>query len=160
LNKAFDAGTITDPRTIRASKVIAPETPALVAEPVEWLAEFRCFICSGKVATTSPYLSFGRPIWKPHGQGGEMARPPQAVLSFCNRLLSSPKATLPPALVVDVGLIEGRGWAVVEFNPAWCSGLLGADPRRVLDVLDRACQMAGSLSEEDRRWVVERGPSG
>jgi hypothetical protein len=42
--------------------------------------------------------------------------------------------TLPAA----PGLVEGRGWAVVEFNPAWCSGLLGADPAGVLGVLERA----------------------
>jgi hypothetical protein len=57
---------------------------------------------------------------------------------------------------MDVGLIEDRGWAVVEFNPAWCSGLLGADPRRVLAVLRRACPNESVVTETDRRWVVER----
>jgi len=33
--------------------------------------------------------------------------------------------------VVDVGLVEGHGWAVVESNPVWCSGLLEADPAAV-----------------------------
>jgi hypothetical protein len=63
---------------------------------------------------------------------------------------------LPPAFVTDVGLIEGRGWAVVEFNPAWCSGVLGADPAAVLGVLRRACRPADSLAAEDAAWVLPR----
>jgi protein-tyrosine phosphatase len=67
---------------------------------------------------------------------------------------------LPPAFVVDVGLVEGRGWAVVEFNPVWCSGLLGADPAAVLAVLERACRNADGFATEDRRWLVDRGRRG
>jgi hypothetical protein len=59
------------------------------------------------------------------------------VLSLCADLAAN--CDLPCALVIDVGLIEDRGWAVVEFNAAWCSGILSADPDRVLDVLSRAC---------------------
>ena len=59
-----------------------------------------------------------------------------------------------PAFVVDVGLVEGRGWAVVEFNPAWCSGLLGADPAAVLGVLERACREVEALDATDAAGVV------
>jgi hypothetical protein len=45
---------------------------------------------------------------------------------------------------------------VVEFNPIWCSGLLGADPKRVLGALQRACRDAGSVTRADRHWVVLR----
>jgi hypothetical protein len=76
------------------------------------------------------------------------------------RLLEARSPALPPAFVVDVGLVEGRGWAVVEFNPAWCSGLLGADPAAVLGVLERACRDADALAEEDRRWLLDRGRRG
>jgi hypothetical protein len=61
-----------------------------------------------------------------------------------------------PGFVVDVGLIATRGWAVVELNPAWFSGLLGADPAAVLGVLERACQDAAGPAMEDRRWLVNR----
>jgi hypothetical protein len=44
------------------------------------------------------------------------------------------------AVVMDVGYIEGRGWAVVEFNPAWCSTLYGCRPADALPVLRRACR--------------------
>ncbi len=62
----------------------------------------------------------------------------------------------PPAFVMDIGLIDDHSWAVVEFNPVWCSGVLGADPRKVLAVLERACQDERGVSEADRRWVLER----
>lgn len=157
LNKVFDRGIYSAATDIRTRQAIPPETPVLIAEPVEWLAEYRCFILGDQVVASSPYLSFGRPVWRPYGQGGQQARIPQQVLTFCKQLLMLSRLLFPPAFVVDVGLIEDRGWAVVEFNPAWCSGLLGADPRRVLEVLRRACQNRDGLSSADRRWVLERG---
>lgn len=42
------------------------------------------------------------------------------------------------AIVVDVGEIFGRGWAVIEANAAWGSGIYGCDPGRVLDVIRHA----------------------
>jgi hypothetical protein len=156
LDKCFDAGTYSHVRDIRAPRGIDPETPVLVAEPVEWLAEYRCFVLAGQVVTSSPYLSFGRPVWRAWGQGGEKAQPSPDALAVCSRLQAERSVTLPPAFVVDVGLIEGRGWAVVEFNPAWCSGLLGADPAAVLGVLERACRDAEDLSPGEAVWLVER----
>jgi hypothetical protein len=154
LDKCFDTGIYGSSRDIRASRGIDPSTPILLSEPVEWLAEFRCFVCNGEVVASSPYMSFGRPVWHSWGLGGEKARPSQDAQAVCRRLVRA--MDLPPTFVVDVGLIEGRGWAVVEFNPAWCSGLLGADPSRVLQVLDHACCGANTLSADDRRWLVER----
>lgn len=156
LHKVFDAGIYSDPRDIRARRGVPADTPVLLAEPVEWLAEFRCFVLEGKVAASSPYLSFNRPVWRPFGQGGEKAQESAKMLSFCDRLLTQAKSLLPPAFVVDVGLIEDRGWAVVEFNPAWCAGLLGADPQRVLAVLRRASQNRAKVRQPDKRWVIER----
>jgi hypothetical protein len=57
---------------------------------------------------------------------------------------------------MDVGLIDDRGWAIVEFNPVWCSGLLGADPSKVLPLLERACRDSLQLSEMDRPWIIKR----
>jgi protein-tyrosine phosphatase len=156
LDRCFDAGIYAAACDIRAPWGIDPETPVLVADPVEWLAEFRCFVREGRVVASSPYLSFGKPFWRPWDQGGEKAVPSKDALAICGRLLAERSIALPPAFVVDVGLIEGRGWAVVEFNPAWCSGLLGADPAGVLGVLERACRDADSLDADDAAWVVDR----
>jgi ATP-grasp domain, R2K clade family 2 len=42
------------------------------------------------------------------------------------------------AVALDVGIIRGRGWAVVELNSAWGAGIYGCDPARVLEVLQAA----------------------
>jgi hypothetical protein len=153
LNKSFDAGIYSSARDIRAPRGVDAQSPVLLAEPVEWSAEYRCFIREGALAAWSPYLSFGRPAWKPFGPGTLPAQPPANLLSFCQRLFTRSRVSFPPAFVMDVGLIDDRGWAVVEFNPAWCSGVLGANPRNVLAVLERACQDWRHLKSADRRWV-------
>jgi ATP-grasp domain, R2K clade family 2 len=158
LDKSFDAGIYSSARDIRAPKGVTAQSPVLVAEPVEWSAEFRCFIREGQVAAWSPYISFGRPTWKPYAPGTLAAQVPASVLSFCDRLFSQSGLSFPPAYVMDVGLIDDRGWAVVEFNPVWCSGVLGADPQKVLAVLERACHIENELSDADRRWVLKRSP--
>jgi hypothetical protein len=132
LNKSFDAGIYARAGDIRAPKGVDPHSPVLCAEPVEWSAEYRCFILNGKIAAWSPYISFSRPIWKPFSQGTLAANAPGSVVSFCERLFSRSGVLFPPAFVMDVGLIEDRGWAVVEFNPAWCSGVLVLTPGRSL----------------------------
>ncbi len=157
MQRSFDAGVYSDPRDIRTPRGMDLDMPVLVAEPVDFLAEFRCFVREGSVVATSPYLSFGRPVWRAWGQGGEKAAPSMDAIDVCRRLLKANSPALPPAFVVDVGLVEGRGWAVVEFNPAWCSGLLGADPGAVLGVLERASRDADRLDAEDARWVMARG---
>jgi hypothetical protein len=156
LRKLFDAGIYANVRDIRAPRAVAPDTPVLVAEPVEWSAEFRCFILEGKAVAVSPYLSFGRPVWRPFAPGSQEAKASPSVLAFCDRLLARKEVAFPPAFVMDVGLIEDRGWAVVEFNPVWCSGVLGADPKQVLAALRRACQDARMVTKADRRWIVPR----
>ncbi|MGB3650597.1 MAG: hypothetical protein WBA41_05220 [Rivularia sp. (in: cyanobacteria)] len=50
-------------------------------------------------------------------------------------ILSDNKVEIPSATVIDVGVIKGRGWAVVEQNAAWGAGLYGCNPIQVLEVL-------------------------
>lgn len=156
LNKSFDAGICSGARDIRSRQKVDPASPILVAEPVEWSAEYRCFVHEGRIEAWSPYISFGRPIWKPFGPGTLADQVPPSVQAFCARLFSRSGLSFPPAFVMDVGVIDERGWAVVEFNPVWCSGVLGADPRKVLVVLQRACQDERRLNKSDHRWVLHR----
>ena len=157
LNKAFDAGIYSRAEDILRGRRRDINTPVVLSEPVEWLAEYRCFILDRKIAASSPCLNFGRPTWKPYATGGKESQSSIKALSFCEQFLIQTKTPLPPAFVVDVGLIEDRGWAVVEFNPVWCSGLLGADPRPVLNVLARASRNRKQFTELDERWVITRG---
>jgi hypothetical protein len=70
-----------------------------------------------------------------------LARRGQQALQFAARVLQQ-DTSLPHAVVLDVGVIEGRSWAVVEANAAWGSGLYGCDASQVLRVVHRACTRA------------------
>jgi hypothetical protein len=139
LDKCFDAGVYGDVRDIRVRRPIADDIPVLVSEPVEWTHEYRCFVLDGEVVASSPYLSHGRVAWRPFDQMREPPPLPEEARRVCRHLVETAGGALPPTVVADVGVIEGCGWAVVEFNPVWCSGVLGADPSQVLRCLARAC---------------------
>lgn len=112
------------------------DTPVLVADVVEWETEFRCFILDRQLQTISIYL-----------RSGELQRDRDfaatdvelaAAASFVSTILADDRVKLPRSAVVDVGVIARRGWAVVEQNAAWGSGIYGCDPVRVLEVLRHA----------------------
>lgn len=155
LDKWFDAGVYSDVRDVRTKGRASPDSPVLLSEPVEWTAELRYFVLEGRVVAGSNYLSFGRPNWRPFAPPNPPAMP-TAGLELVRELCEAMRGELPPAFVVDVGVIEERGWAVVEFNPAWSAGLLGADPRAVLPVLRRATRRREELTDADARWVRSR----
>jgi hypothetical protein len=156
--KAFDAGLYQDVREARLEAELDPQMPVLLAEPVEWLEEHRCFILDGRIVATSPYLRFGRPAWQPFARGSEPWALPAGAQDVCERLISTPDQSLPPCYVVDVGLIHGRGWAVVEFNPTWCSSLLGCDPRSVLPAIERASVSRDAITSADEPWLTDEPP--
>ena len=147
--KVFDAGVHRSVSQVRARRPLPPDTPVLVSVPVNWTSEFRCFIREGRIEAWSPYLSFGRPVWKPASAGPT----PSSLTAFCERLIDRTRAALPPAFVVDIGVLEGGRWAVVEFNPAWCSSILGAKVESVFRVVERAASSMESASQDDRRWI-------
>ena len=47
---------------------------------------------------------------------------------------------VPEAIVIDVGVLADRGWAVIESNAALSSGIYGYDAGKVLPLLLRACK--------------------
>ncbi len=60
----------------------------------------------------------------------------------------------PSAVVLDVGRIEGRGWAVVEANQAHASGIYGdADVAPVLDCALRSAGPLSAVSDRDRPFL-------
>jgi hypothetical protein len=112
------------------------ETPVLVAEIVRWEAEFRCFVLDRRPRTISVYMRDGE-LQRESGfaaSESELATAESVVCAVC----ADQRVDLPYATVVDVGIIAGRGWAVVEQNAAWGSGIYGCDPVAVLEVLRHA----------------------
>jgi hypothetical protein len=137
---------------IEADPGLSRDMPVLVAEPVVFEVEFRLFVMDRAVCTASVYVRGGE-IASVDGEWPADPREEEEALAFAGSLLRDPEVALPAAVVVDVGRILGRGWAVVEANPAWASGLCGTDPRAVLPVIRRATVPRARLSAQDERWV-------
>ena len=97
---------------------LPPDTAILVAEAVAFTAEVRSFVLDGVVLDAAVYEG-------PSDAAGAG--------EFVEALTKS--MPLPRTVVVDVGLIDGRGWAVVEFNAAWGAGLNGCDAEKVLPAI-------------------------
>ncbi len=117
------------------------DTPVLVAEVVTWQKEFRCFILDRQIRTVSVYLRDGvlqrdSPEERLRQRNFAATESELAeVESFVRKILTDTRIDLPRTAVLDVGVIANRGWAVVEQNAAWGSGIYGCDPVRVLEVL-------------------------
>jgi hypothetical protein len=154
--KVFDAAIYEAGRFIFCDDDLPPQTPVLASEPVDWEAEYRVVVHERKLIAFSPYIRGGWLARNAQGQWPFSQAEAREMLSFVHELLANESVALPPAFVLDVGVIEARGWAVVEMNPVWCSGLLGCDLSVMLPVLRRACQRIDELSCADRRWVIER----
>jgi ATP-grasp domain-containing protein len=97
---------------------LPPGTAVFVSEPVTFAAEARTFVMHGLVLDAAVYEG------KSDAVGARQ---------FVEALSHS--MSLPRAVVVDVGFIDGRGWAVIEFNAAWGAGLNGCDPDKVLPAI-------------------------
>ncbi|QDU93700.1 ATP-grasp domain-containing protein [Lignipirellula cremea] len=112
------------------------DVAVLVAQPVLWETEFRCFCLDGSVQTLSPYLRSGAHAQETDYHASDIEL--REATRFAEQVLAATKSFTPRAVVIDVGQIAGKGWAVVEANAAWGSGIYGCDPDLVLDVIRHA----------------------
>jgi len=146
--RVYQNGAANDP-----DPQIDGELPVLVSEPVVFDVEFRFFVVEHKIAAFSPYIRNGAIARDADGDWTADKNEIDAAKQAMTALLADPDVELPPAVVVDVGNMVGRGWGIVEANPAWASGLCGADPRGVLSVLRRATVARNPLAAADAKWV-------
>ena len=116
------------------------EMLVLVAEIVEWEKEFRCFILNRCLKTFSIYLRNGE--LQLENDFAHTDEEDFEVRTFIETVIADERVELLQAIVIDIGLIRGRGWAVVESNAAWGAGLYGCDPIQVLEVLRYAISTA------------------
>ncbi|MGE0609237.1 MAG: ATP-grasp domain-containing protein [Pirellulales bacterium] len=155
-NKAFDAAVWNAGKYILCADDLSRETPVLVSEPVSWDVEYRVIVLERNVITYSPYIRGG---WLARDQDDRWPCPKEeaaGLLSLCEMLLADDSVSLPPVFTLDIGIIEDRGCAVIEFNPVWCAGLLGCDLSKMLPVFHRACRRRSELTDADAAWVVDR----
>ncbi|MBC8142126.1 MAG: ATP-grasp domain-containing protein [Armatimonadetes bacterium] len=129
---------------------VPDDLPVLVSKPVTWDAEYRVFALAGKVVAASPYYRRGKLVYietsrKWDAPPGELAE----ATEFAAEVLAATGDTLPSGVVLDVGLIAGQGWAVVEANPAWASGLYGCAPPYALTVVAASVRARADLTPEE-----------
>lgn len=139
-DKAFAARVYPTGAELPHYPGLEDDLPVLVAEPVHFELEARCFVHGRALATASIYARDGALAQADDGTWPWGQDERDGALACVHALLADPAVALAPALVVDVGRIRGRGWAVVEANPAYGSGLYGCDPTAALTVIARACQ--------------------
>lgn len=140
--------------TLLEGKVYDGQARILVAEPVHWLFEYRVVVLEARIIAYSLYMRDGKRIWDPRLSPPSSREEESGVLSFATSFLADPDVALPPAFVVDVGMIPGRGYAVVELNPIWCARLFGCDRRAVFPALERVCVLRSHLNPYEARWVI------
>lgn len=133
--KCFDARVYEHGGQLPAVGLLPEALPVLVQDIVEWTVEYRCFILNRQLLTASAYWRHEALAKDAEGIWSSPSEETAEALQFCDSVLQDTSVDLLPAVVVDVGHIKGHGWAVVEANAAWASGLYGCDPAQVLKVL-------------------------
>ena len=118
------------------------DDPVLASEPVEWVAEFRFFIRDRRVRAWSPYWLHGA-LARKDDEWVVDADLAATTRGLVERLLADPRVAIPAALVLDAGVIQDVGPAVVEANTASSAGIYGCDSREVLEVLGAATVIKG-----------------
>jgi ATP-grasp domain, R2K clade family 2 len=155
-DKCFTARVYTSGAELPSADVLDGCTPVLIAEPVHWQVEYRCFVLDQRVVAWSPYLRDGELAQAADGTWSAPQIEADEAIDFARAALSDSRVQLPPAVVLDVGIIRSRGWAVVEANAAWGSGIYGCDANEALKVIQRSCVPRNRLTASDAKWVIQR----
>ena len=137
--KSFPAKVYESGADIPHNAGIPETSTVLISEPVEWCVEFRGFVLSGQIAALSPYIRGGALAQDEEGRWQATEEEYTQARAFLEQVLADETVKLPPAVVVDVGLLATGEWAVVEANGASASGLCACSPEDVLPVLQRCC---------------------
>jgi hypothetical protein len=135
--KEFDARVYVSGEDLPRGQMIGDSLQVLIQDVVQWDIEYRCFVSDRAVKSASSYWRYGKEARNENGIWSD-AELSEAV-EFCNQFLLDANVLTPDACVIDVGVIRGSGWAVIECNAAWSSGIYGCDGAAVLPVLRRAC---------------------
>jgi hypothetical protein len=138
--KCFDAKIYASGNELCELGFLPENLPVLVQEVVAWEREYRCFVLERQVVTLSSYWRDGHTVQAGDGSWSASETELQTAKAFCERVLADNSVLVSEAVVIDVGVIRDRGWAVIESNAATSSGIYGCDPARVLPLLLRACK--------------------
>ncbi|MGH1516011.1 ATP-grasp domain-containing protein [Chryseobacterium sp. JK1] len=132
--KSFKAGVFDKVTNIKGFETLDLESMVFTSEVVEWELEVRCFVLNNEIKTYSSY--WRNNVFDTH-QLSEKEK--NDMFSFFDSFIQKYSSTLPVAIVLDFGIIKGKGWALIEANPAWCSGLYACDAEKALQVIVQSC---------------------
>jgi hypothetical protein len=136
-NKTFKAGVFESGAGIPPE--IGDDEMVLLQEVVKWGSEYRFFISGGVPVCHSVYMYKGEYAKTPEGWTEDTDETVEVMDFIVNRIMQTMLYHNPPhAYVLDVGVIEGRGPAIVEFNEICGSGIYGCPPVPVLQALKGA----------------------
>lgn len=132
--KSFKAGVFDKVTDIKGFDTLDLESSVFTSEVVEWELEVRCFVLNNEIKTHSSY-------WRnDEFDMNQLSETEQKDLfEFFNKFMKKYSETLPKAIVLDFGIIKGKGWGLIEANPAWCSGLYACDAEKALGVIIKSC---------------------
>ncbi len=137
-DKVFPAA-VYSPGQLLTPEDVPDSTPTLVSEVVQFDLEYRCFVNEGIVYTWSNYVCYENladPRYWKMVPADTIMLPHELVNDL---LIRHPELKTTPS-VIDVGRIPGKGYAIIETNPAWASGLYGCEPDLALLIMQLACQ--------------------
>lgn len=132
--KSFKAGVFNQAKNIRGFDSLDPEMMVFTSEVVEWELKVRCFVLHTEIKKHSSYWRNNAFDTSPLS-GTEQT----AMHAFFNNFIQQYAGTLPAAIVLDFGIIKRKGWALIEANRAWCSGLYACDAEKALEVIVKSC---------------------
>ena len=132
--KSFKAGVFDKVTDIKGFDTLDLDSMVFTSEVVEWDLEVRCFVLNNEIKTHSSY-------WRnDEFDTNQLSETEQKDLfEFFENFIRKYAETLPKAIVLDFGIIKGKGWALIEANPAWCSGLYACDAEKTLEVVVESC---------------------
>ncbi len=126
------------------TRYVDSSCPIIVSEVVAFDIEVRFHLLDGEVVAASQYRLVKPDVTE--DQAVELAT------AFIRPHLKS--LDLPSSVVVDVGHIEDRGWAFIEANQLYASGVYyQANPRDILPALLRSSGPRGLVQESDKRFL-------
>ncbi|HEY3748370.1 MAG TPA: ATP-grasp domain-containing protein [Pseudonocardiaceae bacterium] len=147
-DKSVRAMIYTDGTKLPGSDAVEPDTPILIADVVRFDTEVRLHVLDNAVVGASRYARCGQ---------RDLGPAPRDAVVFGTDLLTAVCHTVPSAIVIDVGMLEGS-WAVIEANAAWASGCYTTDPDVALDVVLRAARPISTLTAHDRQFTRPARP--
>ncbi len=154
-DKRFRAQVFASPDDVPHYGLESEEVPMLYSEPVHFQSEFRAFVCEREFRTVCAYARDGQPI-----EDSRTIRSPRSsapdVREFLHQIVHDRRVQLPPAAVIDVGWMNGRGWGVIEANPIWASAVYSCDPLEALMAIARACIPRAKAKSEMAKWILDR----